>query len=376
MPNDEPIGILLVEDNPGDARLVEVLLSDADLSGSFNIVHAATLGEALERLEESNSEVILLDLSLPDSSGLETVNRMRAAASEMPIVVLSGQDDEQIALQTLKNGAEDYLVKGRGDGELVARSVRYSIERKSAEVTLRQREKRLEELVGKLITAQEEERRRVAYEVHDGLAQMLAAAYQRLQAFAQRHTPASETGREDLDRVLRLVRQTVGEARRVIANLRPTALDDLGLAAAIRREIEALRGDGWEVEYEEKLGEGRIPSTLETTLFRVTHEALTNARKHARTDRACVELRRREDTITLTVEDRGRGFDPSALDGRNGPGERVGLSGMQERVGMVGGELEVRSRPKEGTSITVRVPLPKQGGRENRAPATSLGDGT
>ena len=293
MPNDEPIGILLVEDNPGDARLVEVLLSDADLSGSFNIVHAATLGEALERLEESNSEVILLDLSLPDSSGLETVNRMRAAASEMPIVVLSGQDDEQIALQTLKNGAEDYLVKGRGDGELVARSVRYSIERKSAEVTLRQREKRLEELVGKLITAQEEERRRVAYEVHDGLAQMLAAAHHRLQAFAERHAPASEASKEDLDRVLRLVRQTVGEARRVIANLRPTALDDLGLAAAIRQEIEGLRGDGWEVEYEEKLGKGRLPATLETTLFRVTQEALTNAREHAQTDRARVELRRR-----------------------------------------------------------------------------------
>ena len=161
----------------------------------------------------------------------------------------------------------------------------------------------------------------------------------------------------------------------VIANLRPTALDDLGLAAAIRQEIEGLRGDGWEVEYEEKLGEGRLPVTLETMLFRVTQEALTNARKHAQTDRARVELRRREDTITLTVEDRGRGFDPSALDGGNGPGERVGLSGMQERVGMVGGALEVRSRPEEGTSITVRVPLPKGGGRENRAPVTTLGDG-
>ena len=222
MPNDEPIGILLVEDNPGDARLVEVLLSDADLSGSFNIVHAATLGEALERLEESNFEVILLDLSLPDSSGLETVNRMRTAAPEMPVVVLSGQDDEEIAMQALHKGAEDYLVKARGDGELIARSVRYSIERKGAEEALRQREKRLEELVGKLITAQEEERRRVAYEVHDGLAQMLAAAHHRLHAFAERNAPASEKGKEDLDRVLRLVRQTMSRTATQMTRTRTT----------------------------------------------------------------------------------------------------------------------------------------------------------
>jgi two-component system cell cycle sensor histidine kinase/response regulator CckA len=103
----------------------------------------------------SNFEVILLDLSLPDSSGLETVNRMRAAAPEMPVVVLSSQDDEEIALQALHKGAEDYLVKERGDGELIARSVRYSIERKGAEEAVRQRERRLEELAGKLITAQE-----------------------------------------------------------------------------------------------------------------------------------------------------------------------------------------------------------------------------
>src|SRR5215207_1227039 len=379
MPNNEPIRILLVEDNPGDARLVEVLLSGVDPFGSFNIVHAQCLGEALERLEESAFEVILLDLSLPDSSGLETVNRMRAAALELPVVVLSGQDDEETALQALQNGAEDYLVKGRGDGELMARSIRYSIERKNAEEALRQREKRLEELVGKLITAQEEERRRVAYEVHDGLAQRVAAAHQRLQAFAQHHVPVSEKGREDLSRVLRLVRQAVGEARRVIANLRPTALDDLGLAAAIRQEVEALCGDGWEVEYEERLGEERLPVALETTLFRVAQEALTNARKHAQTDRARVELQHRGDTITLTVEDRGCGFDPAALNGGGGPGERVGLSGMRERVGMVGGELEVRSSPGEGTAITVRVPLSKRvdGERstpDDRTPRTSLSD--
>ncbi len=369
MTQEAEIGVLLVEDNPGDARLVEILLSETDSFGGFKITNAGRLDEALERLKHSAFDVILLDLSLPDSSGLETVNRMRAAAPRTPMVVLSGRDDEKTALRALQGGAQDYLVKGRGDGELMARSIRYSIERKSAEEVLLQREKRLEELVEKLIAAQEEERKRVAYEVHDGLAQKAVAAHQRLQAFAQRHAPASEKGREDLDRILRLVRQTVGEARRVIANLRPTVLDDLGLAAAIRHEVEELRNDGWQIEYKEQLGGERLPVALETALFRVAQEALTNTRKHAQTDRARVELRRREDAVALTVEDRGRGFDPAALDSGSGPGERMGLSGMRERVGIVGGALEVRSRCGEGTAITVRVPLPRQVDRERSTPA-------
>jgi PleD family two-component response regulator len=133
-PNSEPIDILLVEDNPGDARLVEILLSEAGTG--FEVRHADTLASAVEELDRSPSDVILLDLSLPDSSGLETVERVRMAVPEMPVVVLSGRDDEETALQALQGGAEDYLVKGRGDGDLIARSIRYAIERKKAEEKL------------------------------------------------------------------------------------------------------------------------------------------------------------------------------------------------------------------------------------------------
>jgi PAS domain S-box-containing protein len=222
---------------------------------------------------------------------------------------------------------------------------------------LAEREKRLEDFVGKLMTAQEEERRRVAYEVHDGLAQVAVAAHQHLQAFSRRHLPDTERGRGDLQRVLMLVRQTVSDARRIIANLRPTALDDFGLSAAVSIEVERLREDGYRVDYEEELGDERLPDTMEIALFRITQEALTNVRKHAQTGKVRVELQRQGEEVRLEIRDFGCGFDPSAVSAGSGPGERVGLAGMRERVSMLGGELVIHSNPGAGTSVTVTVSL-------------------
>ncbi|MDP8973494.1 MAG: PAS domain S-box protein [Actinomycetota bacterium] len=235
---------------------------------------------------------------------------------------------------------------------------------------LAEREKRLQDLVGKILVAQEEERRRVAYEVHDGLAQVAAAAHQHLQAFTQYHPPKSDEGRKDLTRVSELVRQTVGEARRIIANLRPTALDDFGLKSAVRLHLDALRAEGWHIEYEETLGDERLPAATETAIFRVIQEALNNVGKHAGTNRVDLSLERRpagtstsegeRGSIRLTVRDYGRGFVPeesSARGAPGGPGERVGLTGMRERVALLGGDFRVASRPGVGTIIVAEIPL-------------------
>jgi PAS domain S-box-containing protein len=141
------VRLLLVEDNPGDARLVEILLSEAGSSADFEVILAERVGEALERLEQSGFDAILLDLSLPDSSGLETVSRIRTAAPQTPMVVLSGQDDEETALQALHMGAQDYLLKGQADNEAMARSIRYAIERARTEEELRRSEERFRMLV-------------------------------------------------------------------------------------------------------------------------------------------------------------------------------------------------------------------------------------
>jgi PAS domain S-box-containing protein len=221
---------------------------------------------------------------------------------------------------------------------------------------LAERENRLQDLIRKLITAQEEERRKVSYEVHDGLAQTAAGAHQLLQAFARQHPPDSEKGRKDLARALQLVQQTVGEARYVIADLRPTALDDFGLAAAVRLQVEKIGSEGSQVDYEEALGDERLPPEVETALFRVAQEALTNVHKHAPSARVRITLRRLNDSVRLHVRDWGPGFNPEKITDGGGPGERLGLSSMRERVALLGGHLEVHSRPGEGTEVVAEIP--------------------
>jgi PAS domain S-box-containing protein len=224
---------------------------------------------------------------------------------------------------------------------------------------LSERENQLRDLVGRLITAQEEERHRVAYDVHDGLAQTAAAAHQHLQAFARHHSPCSAELREELDEALELVRELVGEARQVIYDLRPTVLDDFGLSAAVRLQVATLRAEGLEISLEESLGEERLPPEVETTLFRVAQEALTNIRKHAQASRVRVVLDRPGNAVRLLVRDDGRGFRPNGATKRSGPGEKVGLSGMRERVSLLGGRFELRSESGAGTTVEAEFELPE-----------------
>ena len=254
--------------------------------------------------------------------------------------------------------ARDVTERKRAEEEI--RRLNETLEARVAERTaqLAEREHQLRDLVAKLMVAQEEERRRVAYEVHDGLTQVAISAHLYLQAFAEDHPPDSAKGREELDRALGLVQQTVMEARRVIEGLRPASLDAYGLSTAIRLEVEELRSKGWDVGYEDALGDARLPAEVETALYRVAQEALTNARKHAGTTRAQVKLTRLPAKIRLEVRDFGRGFDPSTPT-TNDPGERVGLIGMRERVALLGGKLEIHSEPGAGTSASAEVPLPE-----------------
>ncbi|MGZ3580369.1 MAG: PAS domain S-box protein [Syntrophales bacterium] len=135
------IKVLLIEDNFGDARLVKEMLADAGAS-KFSLTHVGLLSEGLSLLRNETHHVILLDLSLPDGHGLDTIRQVCTVAPHLPVVILTGLDDETIAIRAVQEGAEDYLVKDQMDGNLLARAVRYAIERKRAEEALRESEER------------------------------------------------------------------------------------------------------------------------------------------------------------------------------------------------------------------------------------------
>ena len=130
--DDAPIKVLLVEDNPGDARLLRETLVEAG-AVQFELTHVERLSEALQRLSEQRFAAVLLDLLLPDSMGLNTLVKVCAQAPGVPVVVLTGLADEALAVQSVQAGAQDYLVKGQLSGDLLVRALRYAIERKRAE---------------------------------------------------------------------------------------------------------------------------------------------------------------------------------------------------------------------------------------------------
>jgi PAS domain S-box-containing protein len=136
-----PIHALLIEDNPGDARLIGEMIAEAG-NGSARLKWVERLGPGLQSLVEGEIDIVLLDLALPDSQGIDTLSAVREAAPGVPVVVLTGLDDEYAAVESLRQGAQDYLVKGKFDGALLLRSIRYARERKKSETTLRESEER------------------------------------------------------------------------------------------------------------------------------------------------------------------------------------------------------------------------------------------
>jgi signal transduction histidine kinase len=224
---------------------------------------------------------------------------------------------------------------------------------------LRQAEADRAELLRRLVTAQEDERRRVARDLHDSVGQIVTALALGIESVAAAGPlPPSAVA------ALGLVRRSADALSRAVRELglylRPVALDDLGLHAALGQLIA-----GWSTQRPEcglefqadALANVRLPSEVETAVYRVVQEALTNAFRHARANHVRVVLESHVGLATATVQDDGTGFDPEASRDPTS-GRRLGLAGMRERVALAGGTLEIRSRPGEGTTVVARFPVP------------------
>jgi signal transduction histidine kinase len=214
------------------------------------------------------------------------------------------------------------------------------------------------ELLRRLVTAQEEERRRISRELHDQTGQHLTALLLGLKTLNNSTDNGSTSLHKSLLQLQKLTERLVEEAHHLAWELRPVALDDLGLETAISNYVEKWsERNSISLDFHSGLTKLRLPPPVETAVFRIVQEALTNVLKHAQATRVSVMLEYRYDELLVIVEDNGRGFQPEVpLKVKEHGG--LGLVGINERVALVGGKLNIESEPGCGTTLAIRIPAP------------------
>jgi signal transduction histidine kinase len=221
--------------------------------------------------------------------------------------------------------------------------------RAAVAVELRQRVAR--NALERVLRAQEDERRRLARELHDETGQALTSILLGLRGLEEAKDP--EALRIALAEVRDLVRSTLQDVRRLAVELRPKALDDFGLVPAVERLTESFgEQTGIDVEFVHNVPDVRLPPEVETALYRIVQESLTNVVKHARAGHISIVLTSKDGSVSILVEDDGVGFEPARA-----RGEGLGLVGMRERIGLLGGRVTVESRPGAGTTFVAEVPV-------------------
>jgi signal transduction histidine kinase len=221
------------------------------------------------------------------------------------------------------------------------------------------------QLLRQLVTAQEEERRRISHELHDQMGQYLSTLMLRLKTLRPL-AAGHEQARDILRKLEELTGRLVDEAHHLAWELRPAALDDLGLHTALQNYAEKWsERSGVAVDFHGSgLERQRLPPEVETTIYRVVQEALTNVFKHAEAKRVSVIVERRRNQVLVIVEDDGKGFEVEEVVPAPGLGRGLGLLGMRERVALVGGALSLDSSPGGGTTARARIPVPSDAEKE------------
>ena len=336
------------------ARLVLIALPDsgdalrvaaAEGDGTYGVVGMrlefarSKAGRVLERGRSERVDSVLEDPEIDQ----QAARRLGVHSALFVPLIAQGRT---IGVVIVHDKAGDTPVFGDDDLRLVEALAG----RAATAVDLSQRVSR--DVVGRVVAAQELERKRLARELHDETGQALTSILLALKPLEQAVT--GDEGRAAVASLRELVVSTLQDVRRLAVELRPSALDDFGLVPALERLVETFREQTeMRVDFETSLGAERLPSEIETTLYRITQEALNNVVKHAGASRVSILLARREGSVAVVVEDDGSGFDPGLTSGDGG----LGLVGMRERVGLVGGRLRVESTPETGATLVAEVPV-------------------
>jgi signal transduction histidine kinase len=357
--------VLVLEDEPADAELELAALAE----GGFEC--AATLADGRAAFEAAFApgrfDLVLADYRLPDYTGLEALEHVRRRDALVPFMLVSGALGEERAVEALRSGATDYVLK-HGLARLASAVRRALEERREHERHLATRkalelsQERLRALSRRLLEVQEEERGRLARDLHDDIGQALTALKIQLESLARARGTDAGRVRECVE----TTRHALERVRQLSLSLRPLQLDDLGLVAALRSHLDRQSGvGGLAPHFDAEEAPRSVAPEVETACFRVAQEAINNVLRHARARNLWLRLFTAGGRLALSVRDDGGGFDLEAARRRGAAGASLGLVGMEERVALAGGTLELRSAAGQGTVLLATFPL--QPGRKEEA---------
>ena len=349
--------ILLLEDNAPHAELVEHFLRESGLR--FELTRVETREAYIEQLERYEPDMILSDYALPAFDGYAALAIAKEKAPNIPFIFVTGTMGEEVAIETLKSGATDYVLKTRLArlGPAVQRALRESAdrnERQRAEEKLRKSLDQLRALTTYLQYVREEERTRIAREVHDELGQALTGLKLDLSWLASKLARSQPPVQDKVRTMTSHLDETIQTVRRIATELRPGILDSLGLVAAIEWQAN---------DFQKRTGMPcQVTTTVEDTLwnqefstvfFRIFQETLTNVIRHAKATRVDVRLFEENGNLVLVIKDNGRGISEEEMASTRSNG----LVGMRERAMLIRGDLTLTGAPGQGTTVTLRAPL-------------------
>ena len=344
--------VLHLEDNEGDHDLVVIHLHRGGIRAEIERVETeAAFSEALTE----EWDIILSDYNLPGYSGLAALDKVRSLGKLIPFILVSGEIGEDIAVQAMRNGANDYLLKSNlarlAPAALLAiEANRTRIAKQRADHALSRSRQQLRELAQHLQTSIEQERAAIAREIHDDVGGALTAIKFDL-AWIARHAPNPQIA-ERVQQALESVSHAHEASQRIMHNLRPAILEQ-GLVAALQWMSDRFaKRTGLQVAFRTSQEKMVLPSGVPLVAYRFAQEALTNVSKHAQATRVTVDVTQAAGVLSIEVTDNGRGLGAEDL----AKARSFGIRGLHERAETVGGWVDISSNPG-GTTLILSVPL-------------------
>ena len=375
--NYKDFNILIVDDTPVNLKVIVDYLE----SYGFGIRIARSGESALQRAQYNQPDIILLDVLMPGIDGFETCQRLKAdeITRDIPVIFMTSLTGTEDKVKGFEVGAVDYVTKPLHQEEVLARITTHlrlrdltlSLQEKNKQLevsgrvekerlfeAVSQQREQLRALTNRLTDVQEAERKQLARELHDEMGQALTAISINLAAIKKELPQDCLTAVDErLTEASFLADQTLEQIRELSLNLRPPMLDDLGLVSTLRWYIKHYaKRVNIETDFEVTGLEERPPAAVETTLYRVVQEALTNVARHAQAGQVQLYLRQKESAITVFIKDNGQGFNLAKVINRESPGNGTGLLGMRERVTLLGGKFNIKSHMGQGTELSIEIP--------------------